>query len=159
MGVITKPSSVQRSVIVRLQVACGMAAGCGGAHSQQAARGAVYRRRGLLPRAQHALLLPQTVDTKRAIFSRSVRRQPIASAWVMEGLGLFLCRGLSTRLGTDRTRRPGTRALRMRAVRTPHPSHVHVTVHALLCTPPSCCLTTLTDACVWGTCEESSLNR
>src|SRR5262249_51626610 len=59
MGVITKPSSVQRSVIVRLQVACGMAAGCGGAHSQRAPRGAVYRRHGLLPRAPHALAPPQ----------------------------------------------------------------------------------------------------
>src|SRR5712692_9929103 len=29
MGVITKPSSVQRSVIVRLLVSCGKAAGCG----------------------------------------------------------------------------------------------------------------------------------
>src|SRR5262249_4150190 len=29
MGVITKPSSVQRSVIVRLLVLCGKAAGCG----------------------------------------------------------------------------------------------------------------------------------
>src|SRR5712691_7855499 len=65
IGVITKPSSVQRSVIVRLLVACGMAAGCGGAHAQRAPRGAVYRRRGLLPRAQHALLT-QTVHKKRA---------------------------------------------------------------------------------------------
>jgi hypothetical protein len=69
MGVITKPSSVQRSVIVRLQVACGMAAGCGGAHSQRAPRGEVYRSHGLLPRAQHALLLTQTVHKKRAIFN------------------------------------------------------------------------------------------
>jgi len=46
---------------VRLLVSYGMAAGCGGAHSQRAPRGAVYRRHGLLPRAPHALLLPQTV--------------------------------------------------------------------------------------------------
>src|SRR5215813_12736277 len=65
IGVITKPSSVQRSVIVRLQVACGIAAGCGGVHSQRAPRGAVYRRHGLLPRAQHTLLLTQTVHIKR----------------------------------------------------------------------------------------------
>jgi hypothetical protein len=65
MGVITKPSSVQHSVIVRLQVACGMAAGCGGDHSQRTPRGAVYRRHGLLPRAQHALLLTQTMHKKR----------------------------------------------------------------------------------------------
>ena len=42
-----------------------MAAGCGGAHAQRSPRGAVYRRRGLLPRAQHALLT-QTVHKKRA---------------------------------------------------------------------------------------------
>jgi len=34
-----------------------MAAGCGGAHPRRSPRGAVYRRHGLLPRAQHALLL------------------------------------------------------------------------------------------------------
>jgi hypothetical protein len=50
----------------------------------------------------------------RAIFYRSVRSQPIASARVMEGLRLFLCRRISTRLGTDHTRRPRTIALRMR---------------------------------------------
>ena len=49
-----------RSGIVRLLVACGMAVGCGGAHSQRAPRGAVYRRHGFLPKAQHALLT-QTV--------------------------------------------------------------------------------------------------
>src|SRR5262249_18244153 len=67
MGVITKPSNVQRSGIVRLQVACGMAARCGGAHSQRSPRWAVYRRHGLLPRAQHALLLTQTVHKKRRL--------------------------------------------------------------------------------------------
>ena len=66
MGVITKPSSVQRSVIVRLQVACGMAAGCGSDHSQRAPRRAVYRRHALLPRAHHAPRLTQTVHKKRA---------------------------------------------------------------------------------------------
>jgi len=50
-----------------------MAAGCGGARWEWAPRGAVYRRHGLLPRAQHALLLTQTVHKTRAIFSRSVR--------------------------------------------------------------------------------------
>jgi hypothetical protein len=89
MGVITKPSSVQRSGIVRLLVACGMAVGCGGAHSQRAPRGAVYRRHGFLPKAQHALLT-QTVHTKRATFYRGVRSQPIASARVLESLRLFL---------------------------------------------------------------------
>jgi hypothetical protein len=73
-GVITKPSSVQRSVIVRLLVACGMAAGCGGAHAQRSPRGAVYRRRGLLPKAQHALLT-QTVHKKRAISTRSPQKK------------------------------------------------------------------------------------
>src|SRR5712691_5588505 len=69
MGVITKPSSVQRLVIVRLLGACGMAAGYGGDYSQRSPREAVYRRHGLLPRAQHALLLTQTVHKKRAIFA------------------------------------------------------------------------------------------
>jgi hypothetical protein len=46
-----------------------MAAGCGGAHSQRAPRGAVYRRHGLLPRAQHELLLTQTVHKKQAVSS------------------------------------------------------------------------------------------
>src|SRR5262249_22017044 len=64
MGVITKPSSVQRSGIVQLLVSCGMAAGCGGGRPQRAPRGAVYRRPSLLPRAQHALLLTQTVHKK-----------------------------------------------------------------------------------------------
>src|SRR5437879_10964927 len=67
MGVITKPSSVQCLVIVRLLVACGMAAGCGSCHSQRSSRGAVYRRHGLLPRAQHALLLTQIVHKKRTV--------------------------------------------------------------------------------------------
>ena len=66
MGVITKPSSVQRSGIVRLLVTCGMAAGCGGAHSQRAPRGAGYHRHGLLPRVQHALLLTQRMHKKQA---------------------------------------------------------------------------------------------
>src|SRR6266850_3310975 len=67
MGVITKPSSVQRLVIVRLLGACGMAAGYGGDYSQRSPREAVYRRHGLLPRAQHALLLTQTVHKKRGL--------------------------------------------------------------------------------------------
>ena len=64
---ITKPSSVQRSVIVRLLGACGMVAGCGGAYSQRAPRGAVYRRHSLLPRGQHALLLTQIGHKKRGV--------------------------------------------------------------------------------------------
>ena len=68
MGVITKPSSVQRSGIVRLLGSYGMAAGCGGDHSQRAPRGAVYRRHGLLPRAPHALQQTQAVHKKRAVF-------------------------------------------------------------------------------------------
>src|SRR2546423_119402 len=80
MRVITKPSSVQRSVIVRLQVVCGMAAECGGDHSQRAPRGAGYRRHGLLPRAQHALRLPQTVHKNRAVFSDRTMREAQRSA-------------------------------------------------------------------------------
>src|SRR5215510_13210495 len=84
MGVITKPSSVQRSGIVRLQVACGMAAGGGGAHSQRLPRGAVYRRHSLLPRAQHALLLTQTVHKKRGVVRQqrnSATGHPWSDAW------------------------------------------------------------------------------
>src|SRR5438132_9424856 len=67
MGVITKPSRVQRSVIVWLLGACGIAAGCRGDHPQRSSRGAVYRTHGLLPRAQHALLLTQIVHKKRTV--------------------------------------------------------------------------------------------
>src|SRR5438309_7712957 len=77
MGVITKPSSVQRSGIVRLLGACGMAAGCGGDHPRRSPRGAVYRRHGLLPRAQHALLLTQTVHKKRVLFDELFHRKPL----------------------------------------------------------------------------------
>src|SRR5262249_8782180 len=54
MGVITKPSSVQRSVIVWLLVACGMAAGCGGATPSGRLAGQYTADTASCP-AQHAL--------------------------------------------------------------------------------------------------------
>src|SRR5438093_11182577 len=107
MGVITKPSSVQRSVIVRLLVACGMAAGCGGAHAQRSPRGAVYRRRGLLPRAQHALLT-QTVHKKRAISTRSPQKKcrsiyetVVKTPGLSSPCKMKRCQGLLTAFGLD----------------------------------------------------------
>src|SRR5436190_281856 len=44
------------------------------AHSQRSPRGAVYRRHGLLPRAQHTLL-PQTVRKKRG---SNVKNRPFS---------------------------------------------------------------------------------
>jgi hypothetical protein len=53
-------------------------------------------------------LITAVMSTKRPVFYSSVRRQQVASAWVMQSLRLLLGRGIEARLGTDGKRRPGT---------------------------------------------------
>src|SRR5215471_18937765 len=60
MGVITKPSSVQRSVIVRLLVSCGMAVGSG--HTRPpavASRGSILQTRPPAQGAAYAAADPE----------------------------------------------------------------------------------------------------
>src|SRR5215467_8836660 len=63
MGVITKPSSVQRSVIVRLLVSCSMAVRYGGARPPAvASRGSIPQTRPPAQGAAHAAAAPDSAQ-------------------------------------------------------------------------------------------------
>src|SRR5215831_3544281 len=122
MGVITKPSSVQRSGIVRLLVSCGMAAGCGGGCPQRAPRGAVYRRHGLLPRAPHARRLTQTVHKKRGLFRGSCACFPLS----IVRLSLALVTGKGSQVYNRRTLRLSPRSRAANRVCSPDLGNMQV---------------------------------
>ena len=104
MGVITKPSSVQRAGIVWLQVAGAWQPGAEVPTPSGRLGGSIPQPR---PPAQGTARAADSDSAhKTGDFLQGVRSQHIASARVMEGLRLFLCRDISTRLGTDCPRRP-----------------------------------------------------